>query len=109
MRLHRKKTVTLKLNTEFDPRTDTPLAYFSVNRAFVRRTQTNSLKLYGNNFHMILLSHDGWIYPVCDARHFDTEIVEAFLHEYAPSVSITDIKPNTLRLPCAHIKDYIPL
>lgn len=77
---------------KFTPSTDTPLRYFSTKRVFVRKSGYGNHKLYCDKYIVAMVSYDNFLYLY---KSYDTqyeEYVEAFLHEYAPSVSFSKMK-----------------
>lgn len=79
--------------TKFNPETDKPLRYFSVEEAFVRFGEFGKCKLYCEQKYVpIYLQSDGFIniYPSFKTEY--TPYVEAFLHDYAPNFPIEKAK-----------------
>ena len=97
------KTIFPITTPTFDPKTDTPLRYFSIKDVFVRCTNGRLRKLYCNNRHIASLENQNilYIYPAFESHH--EKYLDAFLRDYTPNTTIKDINPTPKLCKAIHI------
>lgn len=90
--LRKKYPVPMLEHELFSTKTDEPLRYFSVKEVFVRHSGINNHKLYCDGRMVLLLMNDNYLITTPRFRVHHTDFVEAFVHDYCPTVSTDDLQ-----------------